>query len=272
MTNSPRPPKPAELLRRLEHSPELRHQEVVPAGLPEHVALLRRWQSDRLARTYADLLTDTRYSAACQFFLNDIYAPVDYSQRDHDLGRIHHAASRVFQPQTIHVLTDIVELNDMTQVLDRRLLQVLVDELGVKDTITPELYARAYRICDNYSQRVRQIELIRTILLKVGTWAHLRVVGPGMKVAKVPAQRAGWGELYAFLVRGYRAGRQLKDLEGFVAAITRARATPARSDVCRRPGGLRGACRFELSIHQPWSQRANARRSASSTSPFGWNS
>jgi hypothetical protein len=56
-------------------------------------------------------------------------------------------------------------------------------------------------------------------LLEVGVWAHLRIVGPGLKVAKVPAQRAGWGELYAFLQRGYRAGRELKDLQGFVATI-----------------------------------------------------
>ena len=44
----------------------------------------------------------------------------------------------------------------MTSTLDDRLLHVLVVQLGMVDALTAELYATAYRICDNYGQRVRQ--------------------------------------------------------------------------------------------------------------------
>ncbi len=75
MTDEPRPPDVARLLREFQSSDELRHQVVAPAGLDPHLALLRQWQSDRLARTYADLSADPQFSPACHFFLSHIYAP-----------------------------------------------------------------------------------------------------------------------------------------------------------------------------------------------------
>ncbi len=157
------PVKPAALLKHLEHSAELRHRAIVPDGLVAQVAMLLQWQSNRLARTYADLLADVRYQAACQFFLSDIYAPVDFSQRDYDLERIYRFLARVLPPQSIRLLTQTVELNDMTRALDHRLLRALIDELGVTDALTSELYLEAYRICDNYAERAQQIELARGI-------------------------------------------------------------------------------------------------------------
>jgi hypothetical protein len=38
-------------------------------------------------------------------------------------------------------------------------------------------------------------------------------------MAKVPAQRAGWVEIYDFLERGYQALRQMKDTQTFVETI-----------------------------------------------------
>jgi len=40
-----------------------------------------------------------------------------------------------------------------------------------------------------------------------------------MKLAKVPAQRAGWVELYDFLVRGRHAFGQMKDVRIFVNTV-----------------------------------------------------
>ena len=218
---APRPPNPAQLLDDLQHSAELKYQPVAAMGLDPQLAMLRGWQADRLTHTYADLLGNPRYSPACAFFLNNVYAPTDFSQRDHDLERIYKFLSRVLPAQTIQLLTETVELNSMTNRLDDRLLHVLVDQLGVVDALTPEQYAEAYRICDNYAERVRQIELIRSILTQVGEGARLLVVGAALKLAKVPAQRAGWTDLYDFLEQGRHAFGQMKDVKTFVDTIAR---------------------------------------------------
>ena len=219
MTNAPRLPNPAQLLDDLQHSAELKHQAVAAVGLDPQLAMLRGWQATRLARTYADLLADPHYGPACSFFLNNIYAPTDYSQRDHDLERIYRFLSRVLPAQTIRLLSETVELNNMTNTLDDRLLHVLVDQLGVVDVLTPEQYAQAYRICDNYPERVHQIELIRSILAEVGKGARLLVVGAALRLAKVPAQQAGWTDLYDFLEQGRHAFGQMRDVKTFVDTI-----------------------------------------------------
>ncbi len=214
-----KPPDPARLLHDLEHSKELKPEVVAEAKLDPQLALLRAWQSDRLARTYADLLADKRYSPACHFFLADIYAPRDFSQRDHDLKQIHTYLSRVVPVQMLQLLTDTVELNELTSRLDRDLLRVLVDRLGVVDTITPQLYAQSYRVCDNYTDRKYQIDLTTRLLKEVAEGARLAVVGLAMKVIHGPAERAGWGELYDFLERAYAAFKQVRNAKPFVHTI-----------------------------------------------------
>jgi hypothetical protein len=65
------------------------------------------------------------------------------------------------------LLTQVVELNRLTNALDNRLVQVLVDELGVTEELTPQLYAEGYLICDNYAERARQIDLTTHVLAQV---------------------------------------------------------------------------------------------------------
>ena len=219
MPNQPTSRDAARLLYDLEHSDALQHQPTAGVVLDPPLAVLRAWQSQRLAQTYADLLADPHAGPACRFFLSDIYAPRDFSQRDHDIERIYAFVSRVLPPQTLHLLSTVIELNHLTTRLDTDLCRELVEQLGMTDTITPQQYAAGYRICANYAARVQQIDLSSHVLEQVGAGARLGVVGLAMKLVRRPAQRAGWGELYDFLARGYAAFRQLHDVPTFVGAI-----------------------------------------------------
>jgi hypothetical protein len=219
MSEHPKTPDAARLLHDLQHSDELRQQPVAGVALDPRLALLRTWQSQRLAQTYADLLADPHAGPAGRFFLSDIYAPRDFSQRDHDIERIYAFLTRVLPAQTLHLLSNVIALNHLTKLLDDDLCRVLVDQLGVVDTITPQQYAEGYRICDNYAERAQQIDLITTVLEEVGVGARLVVVGLAMKLARGPARRAGWVELYDFLARGYAAFKQLRDVPAFVGTI-----------------------------------------------------
>ena len=214
-----KPPDPARLLHDLERSQDLAPQAVAGVELDPQLALLRAWQSDRLARTYADLLADKRYGPACRFFLSDIYAPRDFSQRNHDIERIYAYLSRVVPAPMLQLPTDTIKLNELTDRLDYDLLLALVDKLGVTDTITPQLYAKGYRVCDNYAERKYQIDLTTQLLKEVAEGTRLAVVGVAMKVVRGPAERAGWGELYGFLERAYAAFKQMRDAKTFVRTI-----------------------------------------------------
>jgi len=181
--------------------------------------LLRGWQSGRLRRTYADLLADEKYRPACEFFLSDIYAPRDFSQRDHDAERLYQILSRYLPVSTLYLLADAIRMNQLTNKLDHDLLRVLVDELRVTDTITAEVYAEGYRLCDNYDERQEQIDLLAEILREVGRVARNPLVGVAARLARGPARRAGWIEIYDSLERGLAALRHMRNVKAFVDEI-----------------------------------------------------
>jgi hypothetical protein len=219
MSDQPKRPDAALLLYDLQHRAELQQQPVAGVALDPQLAVLRTWQSQRLAQTYADLLADPHSGPACRFFLSDIYAPRDFSQRDHDIEQIYAFLVRVLPSHTLRLLSEVIELNRLTNALDNALCQVLVDQQQVTNSITPEQYAAGYRLCDNYDKRVQQINLITQVLKQVGAGSRLAVVGLAMKLTRGPALRAGWVELYDFLARGYAAFKQLRDMPSFVGAI-----------------------------------------------------
>lgn len=188
-------------------------------GLDEKLAILRAWQSQRLANTYADFLNSERFGAACRFFLDDIYASRDFSHRDHDIQYLYGLMSRFLPEFLLKLVHKAIEMNQLTNYLDEQLLLALVDELGVTDTITPELYAQAYRICDNYQERTYQIQLVGEVGHMVEKSTHLPLVTTTLRMARLPARHAGWGELQDFLERGYTAFKKMKGAGPFLSAI-----------------------------------------------------
>src|SRR5579859_4079122 len=183
---------PIQLLQDLQTKPELSHQSVAVTGLGPQLALLRTWQSERLKQTYKDLLEDNDSRAVCLFFLSDIYAPRDFSQRNFDVERFYGILSHILPPTVLQLAKDVIELNHRTDDLDGQLLQVLVNELGMSDSITVEQYAEGYRRCDNYAARSDQIDLVVKVVNKIGDTAHIFGVGIALQLLRQPALAAGW--------------------------------------------------------------------------------
>lgn len=207
------------LLLDLQHSDEARRIAIAGADLEPQMASLRNWQSARLRRTYADLLADPGYAPACTFFLTDVYAPRDFSQRDQDAERLYAILSRFLPDFALRLLADAIRLNRISEYLDQRLLRVLVQELGVRQEITSQAYAEAYRICDNYSERKLQIQLLIRTLNEAAQGARSMVFTASLRLARAPAQRLGWFEVYDFLDRGAEACRPMPDVGHFVNTI-----------------------------------------------------
>lgn len=207
------------LLNELQHHEEAQRRNIGDSALDPQLALLRQWQAERLARTYADLLDDKQYRSACQFFLSDIYSPRDFSQRDQDAEHLYSLLSRFLPQAMLTLLADAIRINQLTDQLDRALLLELENNIALTDTLTPQLYAQAYRQCDNYDQRREQIELIAKILREAAQGARNPIFAASLRLVRRPAQRAGWNEVYDFLERGYLACKPMRDVKYFVKTI-----------------------------------------------------
>jgi hypothetical protein len=205
----------------LQNDPDAQARKAPEKPIEPRLALMRVWQSQRLSRTYTDLLADAQYAAACRFFLSDIYADRDFSQRDQDADRLHGLLSRYLPAHMLRLLGDVIHLTQMTDRLDNKLAHVLAEDLGVTDVITEDAYAQAYRICDNYSERKEQIERLAGILEEICRGAKLPLVGVTLRMGRLPAHKLGWIELYDFLERGYAASQPMKDVQRFVQTIYR---------------------------------------------------
>ena len=206
-------------LRNLHPSNAGERQEIELRQLSPEMALLRQWQMKRLTATHTDLLHSPRFGAACAFFLSDLYAPRDFSQRDEDGEHVYEIMRAFLPDRMLHTLALALELNRQTRKLDDALLDVLVGQLGMKEELSAELYAEAYRLCDNYDTRKQQIDSLMEVGLGVNKLAHRPFAESILRLAHAPAYRAGWGELQDFLERGFAAFKQMKDARPFLDTI-----------------------------------------------------
>ena len=212
------------------------HELVEGRQLTPLIATLSAWQSVRLARTHADMLADPRFSQACRFFLEDIYAPKDFTQRDYDGHRIYHFMNRFLPEATLRPLAMALEVNTLTQQLDLALAEAMRTRLGVIDRFERWQYEEAYRLCDNYDVRLRQIDLIVEVGHQLERVRRVPFVHTTLQLARKPATRLGWLEMQDFLERGFEAWKSLREPGVFLQRIgQRERAILNR--IYDRPGG-----------------------------------
>lgn len=200
-------------LARVQRLHEERRGNPILAGALDRLA---DWQARRLRMTYADLAVDPRYAAAIQFFQNDLYGAADYSRRDADLARVVPMMVKMLPDSVIVTAAAAVELNALSQELDR----VLLGRLPRADaTFTVAEYCKAYRRAGNFPQRVRQIALISQIGTALDRAVRKPLVTTALAMMRQPARMAGLGALQDFLERGFSAFRGMGGAREFLATV-----------------------------------------------------
>lgn len=191
-----------------------------PDGLRQRLHL-REWQARRLADTHADLLAHPRFGPAAAFFLDDLYGPKDFSERDAEVQRILPMLVKLLPASAVRALALAVELDALSERLDGQVLDHLraagtIDDI---DDITPTDYACAYVQGDTRSDRQHQIELVGEVGEALGRLTRLALVASVLHMMHKPAYLAGLGELQEFLQRGFDAFRHMGAPDEFLALI-----------------------------------------------------
>jgi hypothetical protein len=172
------------------------------------------WQTERLAHTYADLRRHPRYEHAIEFFLNDLYGPRDFAQRDEELARAWRYLKRTLPSPTLRALRQAIELQILTRELDGEMASVLAP-----GAVTVDTYAAAYRAVGRHRARLRQIALILGVGEQLDRLCRHAWLEVALRVAHRPAHAAGFGVLQDFLERGFEAFGRMGGAEVLLRTI-----------------------------------------------------
>jgi hypothetical protein len=210
-------PAPDALIHELERVQRLHADRQRDASLSAALDRLGSWQSRRLRGTYGDLAVQPRYADAIAFFQSDLYGG-DFAQRDADLARVVPLMVRMLPERVIATVAKAMELNTLSQELDRLLLTRLPRADGV---FTVGKYCRAFRAMGHRAERMRQVQLIGDIGSGLDGVVRKPFIHAALVMMRQPARLAGLAVLHDFLERGFDAFHRMRGAELFLATIDR---------------------------------------------------
>ena len=196
------------------HLRRLKELRGAGSARPTRLAELKRFQSQRLARSYQDLASQPRYRAATAFFLDDIYGPKDFSARDQEMLRILPVMCRILPASAVETAALAIELEALSEDLDHRLAAALPE-----GSLDDAAYAKAYRESSRRDERIRQIDLIEAVGRRLDALVKKPLVSQMLKLMRRPAHMAGMGDLQDFLEQGFASFREMKGADEFLATL-----------------------------------------------------
>jgi hypothetical protein len=191
-----------------------RKRRAATPGLADGVAALKAYQQQRFARTHASLLAHPRHGRAANFFLNELYGPQDFTQRDSQFSRIVPALVRLFPADTVATVEALAAVHALSERLDSAMAIHLGGAAPGRGS-----YVRAWQGTGEAAARTRQVELVMRVGEALDRHTRSFVLRASLKAMRAPARAAGVGSLQAFLEDGFEAFGAMRGSQDFLATI-----------------------------------------------------
>jgi hypothetical protein len=183
------------------------------------VAALKGYQQERFRRTYGDLLASAQYAKAARFFLDELYGPRDFTERDAQFARVVPAMVRLFSEEIVETVAALAELHALSEQLDSRTAGLVVPPVDAPS------YRRAWRDAGTPAERERQIALTLRVGNDLERLTRKPLLRQSLRLMRGPAVAAGLGALQSFLESGFDTFREMRHPGHFLGTIaTRERA------------------------------------------------
>ena len=179
---------------------------------------LQDWQCQRLLVSHDDLAKQQRYQKAMAFFVDELYGPKDFSQRDADLVRVIPKLAKVLPEKAMNAMNDALSLNALSFDLDMEMAQYLNKHFATQP-IDRDSYAQAYRSVGRKDDRESQITIISHLGDQLADVIKVRGIGMLISMSRRPAKLAGLLALHEFLDRGFNAFKAIGDVQSFIQPV-----------------------------------------------------
>ncbi|MCW8092573.1 FFLEELY motif protein [Alteromonas sp. ASW11-130] len=196
------------------HRVNAKRELVERMGQLENIHQLQAWQCERLLVSHQDLAQQQPYQDAMGFFVDELYGPKDFSQRDADIARVIPKLAKVLPDKAMFALEDALALNALSFDLDLEVTEALAGQALDRDS-----YAVAYRKVGRKEDRQKQLDLIYDLGMQLNDVIKIKGIGMLIKLARRPAKVAGLLTLHEFLERGFQSFKLIGDVHGFVDPV-----------------------------------------------------
>ncbi len=183
-----------------------------------HLAEIRREQSARLRETYADFVTDPKFTAITNFFFDKIYDTAYKEERDEAFNKLYEKLAAAVGEQRITRVTMLKELNELTDDLDAAVTQKHLDLFHGKK-VTRKTFEEAFGKVGRRADRERQVYLLLETTQFFHKLAHVPFLGFIIKPTKFAAKMMNIEHLMDFFMDGYYAFKSVKDASKFFDAV-----------------------------------------------------
>ena len=190
--------------------------------LHARVQAIKDYQQRRFAATYDDLLANPRYRPAARFFLDELYGPEDFSQRDAQFARVVPALVRIFPNDIVATVATLTTLHSLSESLDSEM-----GEHIASIDMNAKRYTDAWQATARNADRQSQIDLMLSVGSSLDKLTRKPLVRASLLMMRGPARAAGLGQLQTLLETGFEAFRSMKGAQEFLD-IVRQRET----DLC----------------------------------------
>lgn len=181
----------------------------------ERVQAVKVYQQERFKRTYADLLVDPRYAPAARFFLDELYGPRDFSDRDAQFARVVPALLTLFSHEVVETVATLATLHALSESLDSAMGRYLDGKHVEADD-----YVEAWQATAHADDRERQIALTLAVGEKLDRFTRRPLLRRSLRLMRGPARTAGLGALQQFLETGLDAFSAMHGAQEFLATVS----------------------------------------------------
>ncbi|MBE0549038.1 MAG: hypothetical protein IH627_15595 [Rubrivivax sp.] len=202
------------ILHSLQEVAAERARRQADPGLAARVREVKHYQHQRFQRTYADLLASARYARSAQFFLDDLYGPEDFTQRDEQFARVVPGLVRMFPRELVGTVTALGELHALSEQFDTA-MGAVIDSAALGDAE----YAAAWRTVGRPADRERQIALMLAVGSALDRYTRNPLLRTSLRIMRGPAAAAGLGALQGFLERGFDTFREMRGASEFLDTV-----------------------------------------------------
>lgn len=205
----------AQILGHLETVERERSARAASPHLHARVQALKAYQQRRFAHTYADLLATPRYEAAARFFLDELYGPSDFSQRDAQFARVVPALVRLFPRDVVDTVATLAQLHALSEQLD----SAMAGQLRSAEADAGG-YAKAWRAVGRTSDRKQQVALTLTIGQALDELTRKPLLRHTLRMMRGPARAAGLSALQGFLESGFDTFLAMRGAQEFLGTVS----------------------------------------------------